>query len=160
MNVIKPIVVLSSDEQSAEQEDDEDVSMDKPKSEEEPFERDDRFMSYDVDLKESPDNYMLASINNDKPAAQGRFDDVSPVGMFDLFSQQQKQAHVEPFMERQQQQSYAPIGDDSDSYAEDMPSETYEPTYHRPKDEVVISDDDDDESQREDTYEELPNPQP
>lgn len=46
------------------------------------------------------------------------------------------------------------MDDDSDSYAEDIPSETYEPTYHRPKDEVVISDD---ESERDDTYEELAN---
>jgi hypothetical protein len=55
-----------------------------------------------------------------------------------------------------QQHQYVELDDDSDSYVEEMPSETYEPTYHRPKDEIVISDDTD--SQREDTYEELPIP--
>lgn len=46
--------------------------------------------------------------------------------------------------------------EDSDYADEDAPSETYEPTYLRPKEDIQISDDEDDEDDRDGTYQDLP----
>jgi hypothetical protein len=49
---------------------------------------------------------------------------------------------MQPQREREFEEHYA----DSDYADEDEPpSETYEPTYHRPKEDIQISDDEDDE---------------
>jgi hypothetical protein len=83
MSVIKPIV-LSSDEQ------DEEESLEKPV---EPFDEKNEFMNYDPTPKEAA--YILESINREQPLGPVQnYEDVSPVAMFDIFPQQQRQEPI------------------------------------------------------------------